>query len=111
MKLRLSGCLVAVCLVGLGWVGCSDDGVITHGDCLSSCAPNNVTFMLATPLSWRQIEIAVGFPDGSVDRLDCQPGDGSIACIPVPQRVRPLTTCPYTPAPQCPSSQTFTIAD
>jgi len=78
-----------LCLVALGWVGCSDDGGITHGDCLISCSPSTVTFVLATPLSWRQLEIAVGFPDGSVDRLDCQPGDGSIACIPVPVRVQP----------------------
>lgn len=160
MKLRLLAGLVAACLVGLGWAGCTD-GDETHWVCLSSCSPNNVTFMLATPLSWRRLEIAVGFPDGSVDRLDCQPGDGSMACIPVPQRVRPtfaangalesltvgsarggsysvqiavdgapaaagsftyapvytpnpgppLSTCPYTPAPECPSSQTFTIGN
>ena len=165
MKPRLLGCLVAICLVALGWVGCSDDGGITHGDCLISCRPSTVTFMLATPLSWRQLEIAVGFPDGSVDRLDCQPGDGSIACIPVPVRVQPkfaatgalesltvgspvgsprtgtyavqiavdgapaaagsfnyapvytpnpgppLSSCPYTPAPTCQGSETFTIAN
>jgi hypothetical protein len=160
MKPRTFAGLVAVSLTALGWGGCSDRDETTWV-CLSSCGPTTVTFELSTPISWRQIEIAVGLPDGSVERLDCQPGDGSIACIPVPGRVRPsfaadgalesltvgpagggtyavqiavdgtpaaagafeyvpvytpnpgppLSTCPYTPAPACASSQTFTIAN
>jgi len=55
--------------------------------CLSTCY-SDVSFALATPLSGREIVISVGFPDGSVERIDCQPGDGSVACIPVTSRVK-----------------------
>ena len=33
--------------------------------------------------------IVVGYPDGSADSLDCQPGDASVACIPIASRVVP----------------------
>ena len=53
------------------------------------CDPGSATFTLATPLSGRELAIAVGFPDGSEERINCQPGDGSVACIPVTSRVQP----------------------
>jgi len=89
MKLRLLGCLVAICLLGPGWVGCTDDDDETKWVCLSGCGPSSATFTLATPLSGRELVIAVGFPDGSVESINCQPGDGSVACIPVTSRVEP----------------------
>ena len=88
MKLRFLGCLVAGCLVAVGWVGCTD-GDETHWMCLGGCGPSRATFTLATRLSGRELAIAVGFPDGSEERINCQPGDGSIACIPVTSRVQP----------------------
>jgi hypothetical protein len=69
-------------LCALAWGGCSGDETIVT--CLSSC---DVTVALATPLSGREFAISVGFPDGSVQQIDCQPGDGSVACIPLRSRV------------------------
>src|SRR5262245_6849170 len=70
-------------LVPLSLTACSE-GNDTRTDpmCLVSCE-NSVTFTLAKPLSGREIAITVGQPDGSVQQVDCQPGDGSVACIPV----------------------------
>jgi len=74
-------------LVPLALTACSGEDTRTHEQCLVSCE-NSVTFTLAKPLSGREIEITVGEPDGSVQHVDCQPGDGSIACIPVVSPVK-----------------------
>ena len=89
MKLRFLGRLIAICLVGLGWAGCTADGDETHEVCLGGCGPSSATFTLATPLVGRELALTVGFPDGSVESINCQPGDGSVACIPVTWRVQP----------------------
>lgn len=87
MKLHFLPCLVS--LAAVGSFGCSGDGIRTQ--CFVDCN-SSVTFALGTPLVGRDLAISVGFPDGSVERLDCQPGDGSVACIPVSTRVEPSFT-------------------
>ncbi len=76
-------------LIVLAWAGCSitEDGR-PPPQCLVDCG-NSAIFTLATPLAGRTFAIAVGDMGGSVERLDCQPGDGSVACIPVPTRLVP----------------------
>ena len=69
-------------LIPLVWAACSSSGDETHEQCLSSCE-HTVTFTLATPISGRDIAITVGEPDGTVVSVDCQPGAGSVACVPV----------------------------
>jgi hypothetical protein len=82
-------------LIVLAWAGCSseEDGPPPpRTQCLSSIPAdcgNSAIFTLATPLAGRAFAIAVGEMDGNVERLDCQPGDGSVACIPVPARLVP----------------------
>jgi hypothetical protein len=84
MNLRRLLVVIALALVG---AGCFDDkGTIWQ--CLVACDAT-VTFTLARPLAGRQITIAVGEHTGNVERLDCQPGDASVACLPVPSRLVP----------------------
>ena len=75
-------------LIALAWAGCSTEGDGPRTQCLADCG-NSAIFTLATPLVGRAFAIAVGEMDGSVERLDCQPGDGSVACVPVPARLVP----------------------
>jgi hypothetical protein len=75
-----------IALLPLVLAGCS--GQETRVQCLLAC-DDSITFALSTPLAGRDIAITVGEPDGNVLRLDCQPGDGSVACIPVPMRLIP----------------------
>ena len=82
MKLRL-----LVVLAALGWVGCGDGDEI-RTQCLATCN-SSVTFALETPLSWRELAISIGLPDGSIEHLDCQLGDTSAGCVPVRARIEP----------------------
>jgi len=78
-------------LIVLAWAGCSTEEDGPPGprtQCLADCG-NSAIFTLATPLAGSAFAIAVGEMDGNVERLDCQPGDGSVACIPVPNRLVP----------------------
>jgi hypothetical protein len=77
--------LVGLLVLAVGACSSKDD---THVECLVDCS-KRVTFMLSTPISGRELVISVGESDGTVDTLDCQPGDGSVACIPVPDRLVP----------------------
>jgi hypothetical protein len=71
----------ALVLLVLAWTGCSGANE-TRIVCLTDCS-HSALFNLARPISGRQLSIAVGQVDGSVLRIDCQPGDGSVSCIPV----------------------------
>jgi hypothetical protein len=82
MRLRW---LAAWTVLAFGACSSNDE---THVQCLIDCT-KRVTFMLATPISGAALTIAVGESDGTVETLDCQPGDGSVACIPVPARLVP----------------------
>ena len=74
---RRLGLLVSL---ALAWTGCSGDE--THYVCLTDC-DHSAIFNLTTPISGRQFSISIGEMDGNVVQLDCQPGDGSVSCIPV----------------------------
>jgi hypothetical protein len=54
--------------------------------CLPDCE-STITFTLQTPLEGDQFAIDIGYPDGSVASLDCQPGVGSVACLPITSRI------------------------
>ena len=84
--MNLRRILAPIALVPLALAGCS--GQETHVQCLLAC-DDSLTITLSTPLAGRDIAITVGEPDGNVLQLDCQPGDGSVACIPVPMRLVP----------------------
>jgi hypothetical protein len=83
LDMNLRNLLAAV--IAIAWTGCSV-GDETHSVCLTDC-DHSAIFLLATPIAGRQFSIAVGQMDGSVERIDCQPGDGSVACIPVASRL------------------------
>lgn len=81
MSLRF---LAVLALVGLGCSGQDE----THWVCLATC-DNSVTFDLTAPIAGQQLTISVGETGGGVEHLDCQAGAGSVACLPVPQRLTP----------------------
>jgi hypothetical protein len=76
--------LVLLVSLALAWAGCSGDE--THYVCLTDC-DHSAIFNLTTPISGRQFSISIGEMDGNVVHLDCQPGDGSVSCIPVSSRL------------------------
>ena len=78
--MNLRRVVAPILLVPLTLAGCS--GQETHVQCLLAC-DGSVSFALAKPVSGRDIAITVGEPGGTVLQLDCQPGDGSVACIAV----------------------------
>ena len=78
--------LLAPALIPMALAGCT--GQETHVRCLLAC-DDSITMTLSTPLTGRDSAITVGEPDGNVLQLDCQPGDGAVACIPVPMRMVP----------------------
>ena len=67
------------------WTGCSA-GDETHVVCLADC-DHSAIFNLTTPISGAQFSISIGEMDGNVVHVDCQPGDGSVSCIPVSSRL------------------------
>jgi hypothetical protein len=85
MKRRSVRCLI--CLVALEWVACSNDAE-PNPACQVLC-DNSVTFALATPLSGGELAISVGFPNGTEQSIDCQPGGGSVTCAPVNPAIVP----------------------
>ena len=77
----------------LAWAGCSSGQDMDMDDwqCLiaaSSCS--TVTFTLPRPLPGPAISIVVTEPDGTVERLDCQPTGGSLACLPLSSLLQPV---------------------
>jgi hypothetical protein len=81
MKLR---CLLG--LMVLAWAGCSDEPGMDEWVCY---CPSNITFALSRPLPGPAISISVEQPDGTVERLDCQPTGGSLACLPLSSALAP----------------------
>jgi hypothetical protein len=76
----MNRCRLLVLLV-LAVTGCAS-GDETRIICLTDC-DHSAIFNLAKPASGRQLSITVGQVDGSVLRIDCQTGDGSVSCVPV----------------------------
>jgi len=74
-------------LAVLAWAGCSSGQDMDDWVCQSSCS--TVTFTLPRPLGGPTISIAVTAPDGTVERLDCQPTGGSLACLPLSSPLQP----------------------
>lgn len=75
-------------LIGLiALASCSSEPGI-HEQCLAGCN-NRVTFALPRPLPGPDISIVVEEPDGRVQRLDCAPSGGSLACLPLSSPLLP----------------------
>jgi hypothetical protein len=74
-------------VAALAWVGCSGGKTCVLVPCHST-----VTFALATPLPGRTFSILIGPPEGGAERLDCQTGDGAVACVPADSPLVPTFT-------------------
>jgi hypothetical protein len=73
-------------LLVLALAACSSEAGIGE-QCVPLCG--RVTFVLPRPLPGPEISLVVEKPDGTVERLDCQPTGGSLACLPLSSLLLP----------------------
>ena len=72
-------------LLGLTSNGCESSKVQCDLLCVST-----ITFALTTPVAGSDIAISMDFPDHTNVTLDCQAGDASWSCTPLPAQLIPI---------------------